>query len=283
MKQHLWVIIAVVVCLSADLKAQTVKSFSGAAIIEPFKLEVGYNKTTHLVFPFAIISIDRGSSGILAQKAPAIENILKVKADMKDFEETNLSVITSDGKLYSFLVSYNACPAYLNVSLDSALGQPSIHPLPQQTGGALNETLLLYYAKLAIQAEQNLSGVKTRNAKVSLLLEGVYVKENALFLQLRLRNRSAINYDLDQLRLFVRDKVKRNRTAIQEREVKPLSMLGDYRFIKANSTQSVVVAVPAFAFPNDKYLAIEMTEQGIGRNLLLKVKTGHLLKAQPLD
>jgi conjugative transposon TraN protein len=282
MKRNLLVSILIVLCLSMDLKAQIAKSFTGAAIIEPFKLEVGYNKTTHLIFPFSIISIDRGSAGILAQKATGVENILKVKADKKDFEETNLSVITSDGKLYSFLVCYNGNPAYLNVNIDSVLGQPSIDALKQKASGAFNEALLSYYTKLALQADPNLHGVKTNSGKASILLEGVYVNQNALFLRLQLRNASAINYNIDQLRLFVRDKIKTKRTAIQEREVEALFTEGDKTVIRANSTQSVVLAVPAFTISNNKYFVVEMTERGGGRNLLLKVKGKHLLKAQPL-
>jgi hypothetical protein len=49
MKHYLWVLTFSVLCMAKNLKAQAVKSFSGSAIIEPFKLEVGYNKTTHLV------------------------------------------------------------------------------------------------------------------------------------------------------------------------------------------------------------------------------------------
>src|SRR5689334_10024769 len=106
MNRHLCVLVFIM-CLSIGMQAQSVRSFSSTAILEPYRLEVSYNKTTHLVFPLSIISIDRGSASILAQKAPGVENILKVKADQKAFEETSLNVITSDGKLYSFLVCYN--------------------------------------------------------------------------------------------------------------------------------------------------------------------------------
>jgi conjugative transposon TraN protein len=223
MKQNLWVIILVVVCLSTDLRAQTANALPGKAIIESFALEVSYNKTTHLVFPLSIISIDRGNAGILAQKAAGVENILRVKADKKDFEETNLSVITSDGKLYSFLVCYNANPSYLNLSMDSLFSQPSVNERKQKAAGTFNEALLSNYAKLALQAEQNLHGVKTSKAKASIRLEGVYVKESALFLRLQLRNASAINYDIDQLRLFVRDKVQSTARPYRKRKWNPCS------------------------------------------------------------
>lgn len=283
MKYYLCVLTLSILCLATNLKAQPSKSFSGTTIIEPFRLQVGYGKTTHLVFPLPVISIDRGSAGILAQKATGVDNILKVKADQKDFEETNLSVITSDGKLYSFLVCYSAHPAYLNVNLDSAVGQALLNPVKQKVVGPLNEALLAYYTKQALGAEQNVFGVRTRSAKASFQLEGIYVKESVLFLRLRLRNGSAINYDIDQLRVFVRDKRRSKRTAIQEREIEPLFTDGGVPTIRATSTQVVVLAIAAFAIPKEKYMAVEITDKGGGRNLTLKVKSGHLLKAQPLN
>ena len=55
--------------------------------IEPFHLNITYSKTTHLLFPFAIISIDRGSKDILAQKAKGVENVLQIKAAKPDFDQ----------------------------------------------------------------------------------------------------------------------------------------------------------------------------------------------------
>lgn len=74
--------------------------------IEPYRLEVSYSKTTNIVFPHAIISVDRGSKEILAQKAKGVENILQVKAAKENFTETNMSVVTADGRLNSFLLKY---------------------------------------------------------------------------------------------------------------------------------------------------------------------------------
>src|SRR5690606_26501384 len=83
-------------------------------------IEIAFSKTTNLVFPFEIKSVDRGSKDVLAQKAGGIENVLQLKAARQDFDETNLTVITSDGKLYSFLVNYADNPSALNLSFGPA-------------------------------------------------------------------------------------------------------------------------------------------------------------------
>src|SRR5688500_17986985 len=69
-------------------------------------LEISFNKTTSIVFPFGITSVDRGSRNILAQKVNGVENVLQLKAAQKNFPETNLTVITGDGKLHHFTVNY---------------------------------------------------------------------------------------------------------------------------------------------------------------------------------
>jgi hypothetical protein len=95
-------------------------------IIEPYHLTITWNKTTNLLFPYGIRSVDRGSPDVLAQKAKGTENILLVKASKENFAETNLSVITSDGKLYSFILRYSNNPSLLNISFtkDSTLETP---------------------------------------------------------------------------------------------------------------------------------------------------------------
>jgi hypothetical protein len=79
---------------------------------------VTYNKTTHLIFPVAIRYTDLGSNYLIAEKAENAQNVLRVKAAVKDFaEETNFSVITEDGQFYSFNVIYNADPYILSYDL----------------------------------------------------------------------------------------------------------------------------------------------------------------------
>ena len=76
--------------------------------IEPYEMEVTFDKTSHLIFPSAIRYIDLGSDYLVAGKAEDADNVLRIKAAVRDFEEeTNFSVITEDGCFYSFNVYYS--------------------------------------------------------------------------------------------------------------------------------------------------------------------------------
>ena len=72
-------------------------------MIPPYALEVTFDKTVHVIFPSAIRYVDLGSADLLAAKADGTENVLRVKAALRDFSrESNLSVITEDGAYYTF-------------------------------------------------------------------------------------------------------------------------------------------------------------------------------------
>ena len=67
----------------------------------------GQEKTTHIIFPSAVRYVDLGSPNLIAGKADGAENVIRVKATVRNFrEETNMSVITESGSFYTFNVKY---------------------------------------------------------------------------------------------------------------------------------------------------------------------------------
>ncbi len=72
---------------------------------------ISTEKTTSLVFPFAIRHVDRGTQSVLVQPVKESPTILLIKAATKGFPETNLSVITEDGSIHSFIICYDNNPA----------------------------------------------------------------------------------------------------------------------------------------------------------------------------
>ena len=105
--------------LSGAAYGQQSREIAAGQGIVPYRLEVTFSKTVHLIFPSAIKYVDLGSSDIIAGKADGVENVVRVKAAVEGFsEETNFSVITSDGTFYSFIVVYADQPALLNINMD---------------------------------------------------------------------------------------------------------------------------------------------------------------------
>lgn len=251
---------------------------TGRSVIDPFPLEITISKTTHLIFPYGIKTVDRGSRDVLAQKATGVDNILQVKAARTDFDTTNLTVITADGKLYSFLVGYSDQPLSLNIQVSS-----SSEDIANFADNDLNEAEIVESVQKARKnTAQNVS-IKDKSSHAELLLSSIFVDDDLLLYKIEFINNSALNYDIENYRFFVRDKKTPKRTAIQETEIKPLHILGDTSVVAAQSSHSFVFALPKMTLPDKKYLAVQVQEKNGGRHLLLKVRNRHLLKAVPIQ
>lgn len=106
--------------------------------ITPYRIGVPFSKTVHILFPSEVRYVDLGSTDIIAGKADGVENVVRVKAAVRDFPgETNFSVITEDGSFYSFLVSYEEEAEALNINMDRRL-----LPEPSAGGSAVRVTEL---------------------------------------------------------------------------------------------------------------------------------------------
>ena len=101
-----------------DLYHGLTRKLSFDRMIPPHGLEVTYDKTVHVIFPAAVRYVDLGSPNLIAGKADGAENVIRVKATVRDFRaETNMSVITEDGSFYTFNVRYADEPLLLNVEM----------------------------------------------------------------------------------------------------------------------------------------------------------------------
>ena len=246
--------------------------------IAPYPLTITYSKTTNIVFPYAIISVDRGSKDVLAQKAEGVQNVLQVKAAKQNFAQTNLTVITADGKLNSFLIDYAEQPSVLNISLDTGEKKSSIFILSQ----TVNQAEVQKYAKLALLSKQKVSGVKDKRFGIRVKLNGLFIHDNTMYLRMSIANKTNINYDIDQLRFYIRDQKKAKRTATQELELKPVYVKDSTSVIVGQTEKVLVYAFPKFTIPDKKYLAIELMEKNGGRHLKIKVRNKTIVLAKLL-
>ena len=225
-------------------------------------IDLATDKTTSLVFPYPVLHVDRGSKDILVQQVKESDNILLVKAGVQHFTATNLSVVTADGSLYSFLLRYDSLPVAW------------VYAIPAQIRASL-ETM----ANSIIDNPRTVHGIKNNSWEMQILVTGIYIKGNTIFYQLRLSNESAIDYDIDFLRFYIRDKRKGRRTAIQENECKPLYTAGNVRHAAAHCAVAIVVALEKFTIPDAKYLGLQINERNGGRNLAVRIRNGKIIHA----
>ena len=92
-------------------------------------LEIGYDKTLHLLFPTDVKYCNAGNDNILAEKVGAQPNIVRIIAAERNFPgETNLSIVTADTKFYSYNIRYNDNPEKSYIRIGEKYEAP--HTLP---------------------------------------------------------------------------------------------------------------------------------------------------------
>jgi conjugative transposon TraN protein len=251
-----------------------------AMVIKPYPLTITFYKTTNVIFPFAIKSVDRGSADILAQKAKGVENILELKAAKENFKETNLTVITADGKFYSYVVNYSDSPSVLNIQFSKDGSKDEANSF---FSSGMNEANIQTNAEKIAGEKRTIHKVKDKKYGMKLQLQGLYIKEDVIYYQMKLQNRSNISYDIDQFRFFIRDEKKLKRTASQELEMKPLYVYGDTASVGGQSERVFLFALPKFTIPDNKFLDVQLFEKNGGRNLELKIHNKTIIKANSIN
>lgn len=227
-------------------------------------LSVTTDKTTSLIFPFPVRYVDRGTKDIIVQPVKENENLLLVKAASKNFSETNLSVVTGDGNVYTFTVNYSASP-----------GELTFHLPPNKKG-----TISIYCNSLLNNPGRRI--MKVEHSNVILKVLGIYVKDEVIYLRLEIHNHSPIDYDIDLLKFFLKDRKQSRRTSVQETELTPLYMAGNHTKVQSYNFSDIVVALEKFTIPDAKFFGIQMMERNGGRHFNLKLFNGHILKAMVL-
>lgn len=261
-------------------------------IIPPYALEVTFNKTVHVIFPAPIRYVDLGSADLLAAKADGTENVLRVKAALRDFSrESNLSVITEDGSYYTFNVKYADEPVKLSVEMTDFLhdGEATNRP---------NNALDIYMQELGLESpllvklimqsiykndRKEIKHIGSKRFGIQYTLKGVYTHNGLLYFHLQLKNSSNVPFNIDYITFKIVDKKVAKRTAIQEQVIWPLRAYNNLTLIGGSRTERMVFTLPKFTIPDDKMLIVELNEQSGGRHQSFTVDNADLVRAKVIN
>lgn len=256
--------------------------------IQPYRMEVTYDKTSHLIFPTAIRYVDLGSEYLIAGKAEDAENVLRVKASVRDFEpETNFSVITNDGRFYSFDVYYSSYPEALSYDLltmqkavDKANGNDVLFEELGNNSPSLAGLLLETIYK---KDKRIVKHIGAKSFGIQFMLKGIYIHNGKYYFHTELRNRTNVPFQIDFINFKVVDKKVAKRTVVQERPMIPLRTYKPLDEIGGKTTEQNVYLLDQFTIADDKVLLIEIFEKNGGRHQTLQVENSDLIKARLIN
>ena len=264
--------------------------------LTPRTIEVGFTKTVHILFPAPVTYIDIGSMAIIAGKADGAENVVRVKAAVRDFaEETNLTVITEDGGFYTFDARYAENPSTSTIEIaaaESPAAQPASASEParadegrvllREVGRERPATVKRVLSDIYRQNRADVKGIHTRKYGVEVEVRGIYVHNDVIYLHVQIANNTNISFEVDYRRFVVADRKAAKRTAQQQRIIEPLRVCNDPSIVRGHKRQRIVFALPKLTLEEEKILLLEIAEKDGARHQCLEISSKELLGAKAL-
>jgi conjugative transposon TraN protein len=290
---------AMLFAVNAQEKPATGDYFNGLTrpltfdrMIPPYALEVTFYKTVHIIFPSAIRYVDLGSSDLLAAKADGAENVLRVKAAVRNFSrESNLAVITEDGAYYTFNVKYADEPGKLSVEMvdfihdGEAVNRPnnSLNIYLKELGQESPLLVRLIMKSVYKDNKREIKHIGSKRFGIQYTLKGLYAHNGLLYFHTQLKNASHVPFSVDYISFKIVDKKVAKRTAIQEQVIYPLRAYNNVQEIGGKTTERTVFTLPKFTIPDDKHLLVELHEKQGGRHQSFFVENAELVGAKEIN
>ena len=301
MKRDLIYLTLIVAAIAAaKVTAQTTPETP--AEIQPLRIEAGFTKTVHILFPSPVTYIDIGSMDIIAGKADGAENVVRVKAAVRNFAaETNLTVITEDGGFFTFDVHYAENPAVSTLNLTVQEPQPggvkklSTTDTPQQPAPASEGRVLLrevgrekpatikrMLSDIYRQNRTDVKGIRAKKYGIEVEVLGIYVFNDVIYMHTCISNDTNISFEVDARRFIVADRKLAKRTAQQQTPLEILRACNDPAVVRGHQRQRTVFALPKLTISDDKVLLLEIIEKNGARHQTVEIAAKELLDAKLL-
>ena len=295
---YLFLIVAAIA--AAKVTAQTTPETP--AEIRPQHIEAGFTKTVHILFPSPVTYIDIGSMDIIAGKADGAENVVRVKAAVRNFAaETNLTVITEDGGFFTFDVYYAENPAVSTLNLTvqepqpESMKKPAAVGYPQPTTPASEGRVLLrevgrekpatikrMLSDIYRQNRTDVKGIRTKKYGIEVEVLGIYVSNDVIYIHTCMYNDTNISFEVDARQFIVADKKLAKRTAQQQTPLEILRVCNDPAVVRGHQRQRTVFALPKLTIADDKVLLLEIIEKNGARHQTTEIPSREISNAKVL-
>ena len=261
-------------------------------MVPPYGLEVTYDKTTHIIFPSAVRYVDLGSPNLVAGKADGAENVIRVKAVVKNFrDETNMSVITESGSFYTFNVKYADEPVLLNIEMTDCIHDGSKVNRPnnaldiylKELGSESPKLVQLINKSIHKENKRHVKHIGSKAFGIQYLLRGIYTHNGLLYFHTQVRNQSNVPFEVDFVTFKIVDKKVMKRTAIQEQIIFPLRAYNYATLVAGNKDERTVFTFDKFTIPADKVLVVELNEKSGGRHQSFIVENEDIVRAKVIN
>lgn len=243
----------------------------------PSVVLVSTQGTSTLVFPAAIVEVDRGNRAVVAKRVAGKPYLLWIKAVSDQFPPTNISVITEDQRLYVLSLAYARQPNSWVVQVDTtqAFGTAS-KPLDDQRVAAK--------AVSSFKKADNRRRVRPirQTKKNGLQLQLVYWRSDGqtYVLELALTNRSSVLYKSGAVNGWLKTSNAKRRGATQKLAISNPVQVPQHFTLDQHQTQSIQITLPFFWLSNHQQGELWLLDNRGERVIGLVLKERHLRRIQ---
>lgn len=242
-------------------------------------------KTTHFICDERISDIVVSSESVIAEYAEKIENIVKAKALEMDFTEASMHLITQSGYIYTFIVKPEVSPQRLSVVLSS---EAEVTQSSQAIfkSNSVNDDQMRKFAEKLTKEKPSMNDIGVIDLKMAFAMSGIYSFNDLIAFKIDVVNMGKIDYVIDFIKGYIKDKPNSKTMAVQEEELTPVytyfSKKTDSQVLTAGESETIVLFFTRFTIPHKRILYFEMFERNGGRHLSFPVSSKEILKAKAI-
>lgn len=244
-------------------------------------IQLSETKTSHLVFPEQVDYVQAGDYSLVqAEVVPELSNLVRMKATQAFEKPVSLTVVCA-GRIYAFELGYgNEAPIIYQAE--------SFHAEDAQTfsGKLLPDGVLRDLCDQVLDKHRkNYRNRKVQREGIRLRLNSVHLHDDVLFLELEIRNRTPMAYDVESVHFWITDKRQVKATNVQEYLITPDYTRNKISRIPGYTTVREVFVFEKMTIPNQRILLVELNENALGntgRKLSLELKNKDILQARKL-
>lgn len=244
------------------------------------------NATVHFVSPEPIEYVDISSPDIQGDLPE--KNIFRLRPEAGKIhpgDKFTATIVTQ--KYISVYKLTMADPLSNDSSLSNGAYVISINPndaVQVNQSDVLSNQQCFDLAVKAINKKRSIFDVNTKGYGMKMYVTNIFSVGDYIMVRLEVKNKTKLQFDIDQIRFKIIDKHQVKATISQDMELMPVYSLYETNGSIITNRFNNFYIFKKFTYPTQKLLEIEMTEkQYSGRRLNLKIEYNQVLKSQQLD
>jgi conjugative transposon TraN protein len=246
------------------------------------EFNISINATTHIISPEPILYVDISTpdvEGDIQEK-----NIIRIKpsGSITENESFTITVVT---RIFVAVYKLNCVnPAKSFKDTNPITYVISIDPnktVQLNQSNTLSQQQCYLLSMQALTKKRKIKNIKAKEYDLSVWINNIYIAGDYLLFDIGAKNKSKLQFDLDQIRFKLKDKFKVKATVSQDIELQPMfQFYSNENSVISGSWRNIYI-FKKFTYPTQKIFSVELTEQQIsGRKVELKIGYKDVLKSR---